>query len=330
MPLGRKTLRILISLTVIFISAVSTRIAIHTWRDPEGMMTEVIYRMQDIVSDDKMMTELIGWTESPEAALTWADRLWRTRRVDEITIAAYEQARALAPDDPTVVLHQAYALATDADCNGRKLLRLYEQMCGSAASCPEPARAAEVGERLNWCRRPNPGEDPATLSQTVVGSLKSCQDDYLNNSDAAAYAHCSARAESGDGGAAYDLGLLHIYGYGVDRDHTRAVTWFERGTELGHADSKAMLGSVLYSGRWVKKDAERGWRLMEEAAAAGSTNAMVTLAQHHRNGQAYGHTSHPDNDTARRWLSRAAEQGHPIARELMSRYYPEPDHTAEQ
>lgn len=322
MSLGRKTLRIFISLTVIFISAVSTRIAIHTWRDPEGMMVEAIYRMQDIVSDDEMMTGLVGWTESPEAALSWADRLWRTRRVDEITIAAYEQARALAPDDPTVVLHQAYALATDADCNGRKLLRLYEQMCASATSCPEPARAAEVGERLNWCRRPEPGEDLATSSQTVVGSLKACRQDYLDHSDAEAYALCTARVESGDGAAAFDLGRLHIYGFGVERDYGQAKAWLERGAELDDLESKALLGSLVYSGRWVAKDAERGWRLLEEAAAAGSTRAMTSLAHHLRTGTAYGDEGEPNHDAARRWLSRAAAEGDRDAQERLSRFYP--------
>jgi TPR repeat protein len=80
---------------------------------------------------------------------------------------------------------------------------------------------------------------------------------------------------------------------------------------------------MVYSGRWVPKDTKRGWRLLEEAATAGSTRAMISLDHHLRAGTAHGHEGQPDHDEARRWLSHAAAEGNADARERLARYYPE-------
>lgn len=47
----------------------------------------------------------------------------------------------------------------------------------------------------------------------------------------------------------------------------------------GSADAKYRLGRLFLTGRGVKLDQERGWKLIGEAAEQGSTDAARTLAE---------------------------------------------------
>jgi TPR repeat protein len=96
----------------------------------------------------------------------------------------------------------------------------------------------------------------------------------------------------------YHLGLLYWRALGGKRDAERAVACFESAASAGHPAAETALGIALHSGVGVAKDNDRARACFRSAAGAGDKDAMVQLAT----------MSEPSD--ARRWLLRAAEQGH--------------------
>jgi TPR repeat protein len=235
--------RLALRLTIMAVAAIVSAFSIgwfsdggvNSWRSPRVLLNRGISLMQEVVNDDELMADFVEWAENPDIEVAWAQALMRTRGPGNAeAFTALERAHALAPERPDIVLVRAYARAADSDCNGLRLARLYEEMCRKGADCEDGGDPSKVKRSLSQCRRPRPDEDPESAARTVVGSLKSCREDYLDNSDAEAYALCTARVENGDGAAAFDVGQLYILGHGVDRDYGRAKAWLERGAELSH------------------------------------------------------------------------------------------------
>ena len=62
-------------------------------------------------------------------------------------------------------------------------------------------------------------------------------------------------AEGGDAGAMRDLGRWYFLGdHGLAKDYKQAVSWFQRGDDLGHVTCTAGLGSCYSTGRGVEKN----------------------------------------------------------------------------
>jgi TPR repeat protein len=76
-------------------------------------------------------------------------------------------------------------------------------------------------------------------------------------------------AEQGNPRAEYNLGLLYLYGYGVNHDDAESLKWFRMSADQGNADAMYYIGQAYTEGRGVKRDeAEaRKWfrRAMPEA-----------------------------------------------------------------
>ena len=96
----------------------------------------------------------------------------------------------------------------------------------------------------------------------------------------------------------YHLGVLYWRGLGGKRDAEGAARCFSSAAEAGHPAAETALGVALRSGVGAPKDNERARALFRSAAAAGDKDAMVQIA------------TMCEPDDARRWLLRAAEQGH--------------------
>ncbi len=96
----------------------------------------------------------------------------------------------------------------------------------------------------------------------------------------------------------YHLGLLYWRGLGGAADKAAAVDCFARAANDGHPAAETAYGIALRSGVGVAKDNALAEHHFRSAAGAGDGGAMVQLAT----------MSEPDD--ARRWLSRAADQGY--------------------
>jgi TPR repeat protein len=95
-----------------------------------------------------------------------------------------------------------------------------------------------------------------------------------------------------------------------EEDLERALFWYDKGCELGHAGCLRSRGFLLMVGRGADKDAKAAYALAARAAAGGDAFAMINLAVYHDRG--WG--TEQDRDRARAWLDRAAESGHWVGR----------------
>ena len=68
------------------------------------------------------------------------------------------------------------------------------------------------------------------------------------------------KAEQGDAGAQYNLGLMCYNGEGVPQDDTEAVRWFRAAAEQGFANAQYNLGLMYANGQGVPEDDEEAVR----------------------------------------------------------------------
>ena len=98
-----------------------------------------------------------------------------------------------------------------------------------------------------------------------------------------AYIECSARAEEGDAGAQYRVGVIYANGRSVEPDDDAAVQWYRKAATQGYATAHMGLGIMYYYGRGVAQDPLRAYKwwtiaaLLEEPAA--ETNQEIAAKQ---------------------------------------------------
>ena len=63
-----------------------------------------------------------------------------------------------------------------------------------------------------------------------------------------------AKAEKGDAGSQYNLGLAYAKGRGIPKDQAEAAKWFRKAAEQGHADAQFSLALRYALGDGVPKD----------------------------------------------------------------------------
>jgi hypothetical protein len=112
------------------------------------------------------------------------------------------------------------------------------------------------------------------------------------------------KAEAGDGGAMHDLGHWYRRGEkGLAKDEAKALEWYKKSHEAGHASGTVGLAWCYLEGTGVPKCLVRGAMLMGDAAGRGSKRACYIL------GLAYakGPWGFPKDETmARRYYSMVA------------------------
>jgi hypothetical protein len=67
-------------------------------------------------------------------------------------------------------------------------------------------------------------------------------------------------ARDGDARSQYQLGLLYLYGQGVDRSPERGIDWLKRSAQNGYYLAAAELGQIYGSGRGVAMDSDEAAR----------------------------------------------------------------------
>jgi hypothetical protein len=87
-----------------------------------------------------------------------------------------------------------------------------------------------------------------------------------------------ARAEAGDADAQFSVGLNYRDNRGGDSDE-KAVQWFRRAAERGHAEAQLYLGICLNTGSGVTQDATESLLWLRKAAAQGNDIARKTLRE---------------------------------------------------
>jgi len=109
-------------------------------------------------------------------------------------------------------------------------------------------------------------------------------------------------ADSGDGRAALEAGMLYEMGMGAPQDDARAAQWYQRAVTLGEGGGKDHL----------KRLASRPARIAafearyKAKAEAGDGAALFAMSNAYLEGDPYA----PDDAAAAAWLTRSAEAGY--------------------
>lgn len=272
------------------------------------------YRQQ---ADDAVERAMVYGALRADVQLAWARTILGRGGPREDAYAAFKEAMRLAPNDPEYVLNYGHALAAAKDCSALEIYRRFEKMCRSGGYCDQYV-SLDVLTRglLMQCDK----SDAARKKRMVPGTLarmESCKADYNDSPADVALARCREKAEAGDRAAAFDLGIINIYGYGVDIDESNGLRWLELAAGRGHLKAKASLGTFVHQGIGTERDVERGLRLLSEAAEAGEVTAMFSLGLIYQGGS----EDDPNLEESRYWLTQASDLGSVEAQRALQRFF---------
>ena len=125
------------------------------------------------------------------------------------------------------------------------------------------------------------------------------------------------RANTGDGQAQYNLGLMYANGEGVPQNDAESLRWFRLAADQGLAEAQAAIGVMYTNGRGVPQDDVEALRLYRLAAEGGDAFAQFNLGVAYRDGEGVS-----QNDTEElRWFRLAADQGLAEAQYSLGRMY---------
>jgi V8-like Glu-specific endopeptidase len=94
---------------------------------------------------------------------------------------------------------------------------------------------------------------------------------------AAALRGLSPLAEKGDARAQFDVGFMHAYGWGVQRNPAEAITWYRKAADQGLQVAQHFLGIAYVNGNGVRPDNAEAARWFARAAAQGFAQAQFML-----------------------------------------------------
>lgn len=112
----------------------------------------------------------------------------------------------------------------------------------------------------------------------------------------------TAKANSGDAAAQFDLGTLYMNGDGVQKDVQKAIDWYTKAGNQGDPDAEFNLGVMYDNGIGVAQDQKRAIDWYTKAARQGDKDAQARLAQMYFQGEGVAE----DDKRAYQWIYLAA------------------------
>ena len=119
-------------------------------------------------------------------------------------------------------------------------------------------------------------------------------------------------AEDGDTYACVWLGEMYENGWGVDTNYPKAVKWYRKAAELGHANAQYNLGRMYHHGRSLDHNYSTAVEWYRKAAEQGHVYAPRYL------GEFYEYVE-KNYSTAVEWYHKAAGRGDAIAQRDLDR-----------
>jgi hypothetical protein len=126
----------------------------------------------------------------------------------------------------------------------------------------------------------------------------------------------AAAAESGDAESHYTTGLRFYNGSeGAAKDYVKAVEWFQKAADKGHAKAQAYLGYIYVTVPGISTNPAEGFTWLRRAAEMNEVSAQYDLGTFYEKGRGVP----PDRFEAMDWYMKAAAQGHRDAKEDIER-----------
>lgn len=116
-------------------------------------------------------------------------------------------------------------------------------------------------------------------------------------------------AENGHAGAQFALGLMYAKGQGVSQDDKEAVGWYRKAAGRGHTGAQCNIAWMYENGRGVAQNDKLAVAWYRRAAARGYADAQFALGLMYANGRGVPQ-SYKD---ALEWYWNASEKGHAAA-----------------
>ncbi|MGN8702672.1 TIR domain-containing protein, partial [Catenibacterium mitsuokai] len=101
-------------------------------------------------------------------------------------------------------------------------------------------------------------------------------------------------------------GYCYENGYGVEKNYTQAVYYYNKAIDLGNIKAMSNLGACYYHGYGTEKDYTKAVTYYNKAIDLGNINAMLQLGICYY----YGHGVKQDYKQAFSWFKKAADKNH--------------------
>jgi TPR repeat protein len=125
------------------------------------------------------------------------------------------------------------------------------------------------------------------------------------------------KAKNDDKIAECDLGLMYEWGYGVEKDYSKAMNWLEKSANQGFAMAQAGLAFMYENGLGTNINYQQALYWLKKSAAQGLAMGQTGMADMYSN----GHGVEVDNIQALYWYRKAAEKNEPIAEYNIGYFY---------
>ncbi|MBK4734531.1 SEL1-like repeat protein [Noviherbaspirillum pedocola] len=178
------------------------------------------------------------------------------------------------------------ALVQSIDIYPEQLVSHEEQVGGARVPGLQPQ---EQGATL-LSTQPQPGAGSAVVSITAPLLLDAAPAGNgvasiaVNTGATRGLDWCMGRAERGDAGAQFELGMYYLQGERVQKNPETALLWFHKAAQQGDARAQYHLYLQYESGESVKRDHEKAIDSLIKSAVGGNREANKLLSEKYRNG----------------------------------------------
>lgn len=129
-------------------------------------------------------------------------------------------------------------------------------------------------------------------------------------------------AAQGSDMAMNNIGWAYHRGLGIEPDQAKAKEWFEKAIEKGNLYAMANLGIAYFNGMYapeIPQDYPKALELLSISAEHGETKSMYAMGVMGIYGLGGIEQTEQNLQTAEQYIKLAAEQGHPLAQELLDK-----------
>ncbi len=113
-----------------------------------------------------------------------------------------------------------------------------------------------------------------------------------------------SQAQNGDPESQTNLGMRYTYGYGVNKDYSKAFRWFKKAADQNYPEAQYHIGVMYSYGESITKDQAKAAKWYEKSANQGFTAAQNNLGLFY----AQGIGVPKDGIQALKWFTAAANQ----------------------
>ena len=129
-------------------------------------------------------------------------------------------------------------------------------------------------------------------------------------------------AERGNDMAMNNIGWAYHQGLGVEKNQTIAKEWFEKAIERGNIYAMSNLGIAYFNGMYapeIPQDYQKAMELLTISANHGDVKSMYSMGIMGLYGLGDIEQTEQNLQIAEQFIRLAAEQGHPLAQELLAK-----------